>query len=211
MRKDKVKTDYTSVKDSELAILAGKIAGFMEGNSHFSADIKPSAAELLAAAEDYRIKHEVAINGGSSHEKELKKEAKLTLQGMLTHLAHMVNIEAKGNTVALSSTGLMFNKQPTAQQEPGITERIILRDGRLTGQMRVDFDRIYNAYEYEIAVGEMDSASDRIIWNELYLTSSSSNTIIAPLTPGTRYYVRVRGRNKIGTGDWSDPVSMIVR
>ncbi|WP_164111714.1 MULTISPECIES: fibronectin type III domain-containing protein [Sphingobacterium] len=211
MRRDKVRTDYTNVKDSELAILAGKIAGFMEGNTNFSADIKPTAAELLAAAEDYRIKHEVAINGGSSHEKELKKAAKLKLRGMLTHLAHMVNIEAQGNTVALSSTGLMFNKQPTALQEPGITDRIILRDGRLTGQMRVDFDKIYNAYEYEVQVGEMDSISEKIVWDKTHLTPSSSNTIIAPLTPGTRYYVRVRGRNKIGTGDWSDPVSMIVR
>ncbi|ERJ57703.1 fibronectin type III domain-containing protein [Sphingobacterium paucimobilis] len=211
MRRDKVKTDYTGVKDSELAILAGKIAGFMEGNTNFSTDIKPSAAELLAAAEDYRIKHEIAINGGSSHEKELKKEAKSKLLNMLTHLAHMVNIEAQGNTVALSSTGLVFNKQPTAQQEPGITDRIILKDGRLTGQMRVDFDRIYNAYEYEIQVGEMDSSSERIIWGEMHLTASSMNTIIAPLVPGTRYYVRVRGRNKIGTGDWSDPVSMMVR
>lgn len=211
MRKEKVKTDYTGVKDSELAILAGKVAGFMEGNTLFSADIKPSAAELLAAAEDYRVKHEVAINGGSSHEKELKKEAKLKLQGMLTHLAHMVNIESKGNTVALSSTGLIFNKQPSALQEPGVTDRIILKDGRLTGQMRVDFDKIPNAYEYEIEVGEMDSASERIIWGETHLTPSSNNTIIAPLTAGTRYYVRVRGRNKVGTGDWSDPVSMIVR
>lgn len=211
MRKDKVKTDYTNVKDSELAILAGKIAGFMEGNTNFSTDIKPSAAELLAAAEDYRVKHEVAINGGSSHEKELKKESKLKLQGMLTHLAHMVNIEAKGNTVALSSTGLIFNKQHTAQQIPGITDRITLKDGHLTGQMRVDFDRIHHAYEYEVQIGEMDSTSERIIWGEMHLTPSSSNTVIAPLTPGTRYYVRVRGRNKIGTGDWSDPVSMIVR
>ncbi len=211
MRRDKVKTDYKGVKDSELAILAGKIAGFMEGNALFSTDIKPSAAELLAAAEDYRIKHEVAINGGSTHEKELKKAAKLKLQGMLTHLAHMVNIEAQGNTVALSSTGLIFNKQHTAQQEPGTTDRIILKDGRLAGQMRIDFDRIYNAYEYEIQVGEMDSATERIIWGVTHLTPSSYNTIIAPLTPGTRYYVRVRGRNKIGTGDWSDPVSMIVR
>ncbi|MDR2283063.1 MAG: fibronectin type III domain-containing protein [Sphingobacterium sp.] len=211
MRRDKVRTDYTGVKDSELAILAGKIAGFMEGNTLFSADIKPSAAELLAAAEDYRLKHEVAINGGSTHEKELKKAAKLKLQGMLTQLAHMVNIEAQGNTVALSSTGLIFNKQHTAQQEPGTTDRIILKDGRLAGQMRIDFDRIYNAYEYEIQVGEMDSATERIIWGDTHLTPSSYNTIIAPLTPGTRYHVRVRGRNKIGTGDWSDPVSMIVR
>ncbi|MFD2554213.1 fibronectin type III domain-containing protein [Sphingobacterium tabacisoli] len=211
MRRDKVKTDYTGVKDSELAILAGKIAGFMEGNTLFSTDIKPTAAELLAAAEDYRIKHEVAINGGSTHEKELKKAAKSKLQGMLTHLAHMVNIEAQGNTVALSSTGLIFNKQHTAQQEPGTTDRIILRDGRLVGQMRVDFDRIHNAYEYEIQVGEMDSTSERIIWGDTHLTPSSNNTVIAPLTPATRYYVRVRGRNKIGTGDWSDPVSMIVR
>lgn len=211
MRREKVKTDYTGVKESDLAILAGKIAGFMEGNTNFSADIKPSSADLLAAAEDYRIKHEVAINGGSSQEKELRKEAKIKLQQMLTQLAHNVNGEARGNMVALSSTGLMFNKQPSPQQVPITTDRIVLGDGRLSGQLRVDFDKIPAAYEYEIQVGEMDAATERIEWDKMHLTSSSTNTIIAPLTPGIRYYIRVRGRNKIGTGDWSDSVSRMVR
>lgn len=211
MRKDKVRTDYTGVHDSELAILAGKIAASMEGNTNFSADIKPTPAELQAAAEDYRIKHEVAINGGSSYDKQLKKEAKIKLQQMLTYLAHMVNIEAKGNTVALSSTGMMFNKQPSPQQVPGLTERIILTDGHLSGQLRIDFDKIPGAYEYEIQIGEIDSSSDIILWGNIKLTSTCSNSVIDSLTPGTRYYIRVRGRNKIGTGDWSDYVSRMVR
>lgn len=211
MRKDKVKTDYSGVKDSELAILAGKIAGFMDGNTNFSADIKPTSAELLAAAEDYRVKHEIAINGGSSHDKELKKAAKVKLREMLTHLAHMVNVEAKGDTVALSSTGMMFNKQPTPLVEPGITDRIVLKDGRLTGQLRVDFDKIPDAYEYEVQIGEMDTVTEKVTWGDVHLTPSSTNTIIAPLTPGIWYHIRVRGRNKIGTGDWSDTVSRMVR
>lgn len=211
MRRDKVKTNYTRIKESELAILAGKIAICMDNNLNFNADIKPSSVDLLAAAEDYRIKHEIAVNGGSSYERELKNEAKIKLQQMLTHLAHTVNVAAQGNTVALSSTGLIFNKQPSPLQKPGITKRIVLKDGRHEGQLRVDFDRIVEAYEYEVQIGKMDLESEHIIWEEVHLTSTSLNNIISLLIPGVRYYVRVRGRNKAGMGDWSDTCVRMVR
>lgn len=211
MRRVKVRTDYSGIGESDLAILAGKIAVFMDGNPHFSTDIVPLATDLAVAAEDYRLKHEVAVNGGSSLEKELKKAAKTKLLNMLSHLANVVNYEARGNMLALSSTGLHFHKSPAAEQIPGTTGRIILRDGRLSGQLRVDFEKIPYAYEYELQIGEMEVDSDRILWGESYMTSSSINTTIAPLIPGRQYYIRVRGRNKTGTGDWSDSVTRMVR
>lgn len=211
MRRDKVITNYTRVKESELAILAGKVAAQMEGNTLFSNDLKPTAAELLAAAEDYRIKHEVAINGGSKHEKELKKESRTKLLGMLSDLAHAVNMEAKGNPVALSSTGLILHKQHVPASLPGTTLRIMLRDGLVSGQMRTDFDKIPETYEYEIQIGTMDPVQQQIDWSVTKITTSSSGNTIESLTPGILYYVRVRGKNRLGYGNWSDAVSLIAR
>lgn len=199
------------MKDSDLAILAGKVAVAMEGNTYFSPDIQPSAAAILAAVTDYRAKHEVAINGGSKYERDLKKESKQALLYLLTHLAHSVNVEANGNVVALSSTGLLFNKQHTGLVEPGTTLRVLVRDGRISGQMRVDFDKIPDVFEYEIQVGQVMEGETEIRWGTVYTTTSSSGTVIAPLTPGVRYYVRVRGRNRIGAGNWSDVASLLVR
>ncbi|MBL1410357.1 fibronectin type III domain-containing protein [Sphingobacterium faecale] len=211
MRRDKVITNYAKIKESELAILAGKVAAQMEGNANFSNDLKPTAAELLAAAEDYRIKHEVAINGGSKHEKQLKKESKTKLLDMLSDMAHAINIEAKGNAVALSSTGLILQKQHVPVSLPGTTLRVVLRDGPVSGMMRTDFDKIPETYEYEIQIGTMDTVRQEIDWGKTLITTTSSQNYMDNLTPGTLYYVRVRGKNRLGYGNWSDAVSLIAR
>lgn len=114
----------------------------MDANPHFSSTIKPSAEEVFDAAEDYRIKHEIAINGGSTLDKKLKNDSKTKLLATLTHLAHSVNIEARGDVVALSSTGLILAKQPSPLLAPGVSTRLQLRDGRVSGQLLFDFDKI---------------------------------------------------------------------
>ncbi|MCC2598761.1 fibronectin type III domain-containing protein, partial [Sphingobacterium sp. FBM7-1] len=48
-------------------------------------------------------------------------------------------------------------------------------------------------------------------WGEVYITTSSKNHTIAPLTPFLRYGVRVRAINGYGRSDWSEMVSHVVR
>jgi len=68
------------------------------------------------------------------------------------------------------------------------------------------------AWEYEYAVASERDEQGEIKWpEELMRTSNSRGNIIAPVTMGTLYYVRVRARNRRGAGDWSEAVTLMAR
>ena len=209
MRKEKVISNYYRLSDNELATLAGKALGALEDNENFT-DLNPSLLELKAVTEDYRTKHEIASRGGSVLEVSLKNESRDALLASLRILAHHVNAIANGSLAVLNSTGLILAKQPSQVIVPGVTDRIMLRDAPLKGQVRLDFTPVKDAWEYEIAVGEM-GLEGIIDWSQTYPSTSSRAIVLSPFESGSRIYVRIRARNGRGFGDWSEHASTIVR
>lgn len=210
MRKERVISNYKKLSDDELAALAGKIVGALTGNANFTDPI-PSLAELTAWVNDYRTKHEIAIRGGSVLDSRLKNESRTTLLYQLKQLAHYINTQSGGNLAVLSSSAMILAKQPENTKTPSVITRVVLKDGELSGQMRVDLAAQKFVWEYEIQLGEWPEGTADIVWGSSYFSTSSRGTIIDALSPAKRYYVRARARNSKGTGDWTEPVSMIVR
>ena len=210
MRKERVISNYKDLSDDELAALAGKILGALTDNANFPDPI-PAIADLTIAVNDYRSKHEIAIRGGSVLDIRIKNESRKQLLYELGQLAHYVNTVSAGNLALLTSSAMILAKQPSGKQVPYTIERVILKDGNLSGQMRVDFTAQKAVWEYEIQIGEWPSGATEIEWGNSFFTTTSRGNIIAPLVPATKYYVRVRARNGKGTSDWTEPVSMIVR
>src|SRR5690606_23877104 len=110
----------------------------------------------------------------------------------LKKLAHYVNGVAAGRTSMLLSTGLVLVSSRQKLQVPGIPERLRLRDGALMGQMRLDFDPVRGAWEYEIDLGETELNHTDIQWLRSYGTSSTRGNILTDLISGLVYHVRVR-------------------
>ncbi|WP_437917996.1 fibronectin type III domain-containing protein [Sphingobacterium sp. LRF_L2] len=210
MRKEKVVTNYGKLNHDELAVLAGKIVTAMTDNANFTTP-NPTVAELTALTEDYRLKQETSIRGGSVLDKRLKRESRDNLLNGLTVLAHYVNTTANGNLAALTSSALILAKQPGSKNEPIVVARIMLKDGPLSGQMRVDFTSQKDIWDYEYELGQVLDDSGIVTWEDSFLTTSSRGNIVSSLVPARRYHVRVRARNSKGTGDWSESASMIVR
>lgn len=210
MKIDKVITSYRELSDDGLAVLAGKIVGAMTDNAYFP-DPSPSLSELTLLLEDYRQKHEIAVNGGSLLDKRLKRESRKALLKSLRLLAYHVNIVADGNLPALTSSGMILAKQPGRTYEPDIVRGLLLKDGNLSGQINVSFVAQKDVWDYEIQVGVIPDGETSVVWGESYTTSNSRGNILAPMTPGTNYYIRVRARNRQGIGDWSEPASLIAR
>lgn len=210
MRTEKVISNYKDLSDDELAALAGKILGALTGNANFPDPI-PALTDLTTVVNDYRSKHEIAIRGGSVLDIRIKNESKKHLLYQLSQLAHYVNTESAGNLAVLTSSAMILAKQPTGKQVPYTIERVILKDGSLSGQMRVDFTPQKSIWEYEIQIGEWPDNVMDILWGQSYFTTTSRGNIVVPLIPGTKYYVRVRARNAKGSSDWTEAVSMIVR
>lgn len=209
MRKERVISSYYKLTDSDLAILAGKVVGALDSNAHFL-NLTPSFTVLKSLSDDYRAKHQVASQGGSVLEVSLKNESRKALINALRILAHYVNGVADGNLVMLYSTGLILARQPSKIEIPEISERVMLRDSHLKGQVRLDFTPVKNAWEYDIAVGNLDE-NNIVKWEREYQSTSSQGVVIAPLVSGSEVFVRVRARNGKGTGDWSESTSLIVK
>ncbi len=209
MRKERVISSYYKLTDSHLAILAGKVVGALDNNASFL-NLTPSFTVLKSLIDDYRAKHYVSSRGGSVLEVSLKKESRKAVLDALRTLAHHVNSVADGDLVMLISSGLILAKQPTRIEIPEISERLILRDSHLKGQVRLDFTHVKNAWQYDIALGGIDE-NGTINWRKEYQSTSSQGIVLAALVSGSEVFVRVRARNGKGTGDWSESTSLIVK
>ena len=210
MRPSKVKTFYGKLDDNELSTLAGKVVGAMEANAYFP-EPTIALADFEAQVEDHREKTEKAANGGSTFDKRLRDESRLLLIKSLRTLAHYVNVQADGNLPALTSSGMLLEKQPSENGTPFLVENLQTKDGNISGQIRADFTPQKKVDGYELQLGLQDPASKELVWNDPVYTPKSKGNILAPVIPGQRYYVRVRARNNKGLGDWSEPVSIIAR
>lgn len=211
MRISKVISSYKHLSDDQLVVLSGKIARAMIDNPYFE-EPNPTLEELTSLAEDYREKQQVSVNGGSSLDNRLKNSSRKQLLKGLRTLAYYVNTVADGDLPALTSTGMILEKTQSSIGTPAIIENVTLKDGNLSGQVRVDFDAQKIAREYEIQLGQWDPDTNAVKWREnLYTTTKPKGNILAPVTPAERYFVRVRGRNGKGSGDWTESVSIIAR
>ncbi|SEM04647.1 hypothetical protein SAMN05216436_101252 [bacterium A37T11] len=210
MRINKVKSNYDRLNDHELSTRADGVVLGLTGNTFFP-DAVPTAADFKVLADDFKDKLAIASPRGSSLEISMKDEARIVLLKAMRRLANCVNDVADGNAPMLFSSGFDMGAQPKDLPSPGKVTGVKVTDGRQSGQMRLDFDSLKEAYQYEYQISyQLDENGDPI-WGESFFTGSSRANTIAPVIPDERYYVRVRARNTKGIGDWSDIVSLRAR
>ncbi|SKC10869.1 Fibronectin type III domain-containing protein [Sphingobacterium nematocida] len=212
MRKEKVISNYKTLSDYELSTLAGRVLKAMQEATTQASfpNPNPDVTDLETIVNDYITKHEIASRRGSALEISLKNESRDALLFALKNLAHHVNEVADGQLSMLLSTGLVLASKPSSSEAPLVTTRIQLRDGRVSGQMRLDFTALKRVWEYEVEVGRED-ATNTVEWYRTFNTTSSRSNVLSDMVPGIKYYVRLRARNSKGYGDWSEAVSLIAR
>lgn len=205
--------NYGVLSDYELSTLAGRVKNAMQDVDTAASfpDADPDAAALSLLVEDFIARHEVASRGGSTLEVSQKNESREVLLHGLRKLASYANGIALGRTSLLLSTGLTLVSSQRPSQLPGVTARVQLRDGRISGQMRLDFQSVKGAWEYEVEVGSSLVDEGEISWDHTQHTTSSRANVLTGIVPGLRYHVRVRARNGRGLGDWSEPAILIGR
>lgn len=210
MRKERVLLSYSHLTDYELSTLAGRVLAAVTDNGNFP-DPTPPLAELEPLVNTYRSRHEIASRRGSALEISEKNDSRRLLLEGLKQLAFYANTIADGSQPVLVSSGLILASQPTETFVPDIPRLLRLRDGRVSGQMRLDFQPVKDAWEYLYAVSDTVDEQGNIVWPEPALTTRSKLNFIDPVEPGKTYYARVRARNSKGMGDWSETVSLIAR
>lgn len=210
MRKERLLLSYTHLTDYELSTLAGRVLAAMTDNDNFP-DPTPSLAELEPLVNTYRTRHEIASRRGSALEISQKNESRQQLLEAFKQLAFYINTVSDGSQPMLVSSGLILASQPREVYVPDIPRLLRLRDGRVSGQMRLDFEPVKDALEYLYTVSDTVDGQGNVVWPDPVLTTRSKRNFIDPVEPGTTYFARVRARNSKGMGDWSETVSLIAR
>lgn len=213
MRKEKVKINYSNLRDRELATLGGRVVRAMldPQTAFFYSDLRPQVIALSASVKDYIQKHQIASRGGSTLEVSLKNESRTKVLNALRTLASYVNEKARGQLPWLLATGLQLTNPYGRKETPPAASGLMLRDGELSGQVKVYFNRIKSAWMYEIEWAEIRKTQTIIQWEGKQQTTRSKGNLLSPFTPGTRYCFRVRALNGKGVGEWSDTVCFIAR
>lgn len=210
MKKDKVYQSYDKWDHYSLATLAGRTLGLMTDNPNFP-DPRPDLESYGAAVNDFIAKHEIASNGGSFVERTARDNSRVLLEKLIRQLAFYVNTVADGDPHILAGSGFEIIPESRSAGYPGQVVGVWVRDGRKSGELRFGFAVIRSAKEYEYQLAGQLGEIGEPLWGESWRTSTSRMNYIDNLVPGQRYYIHVRARNAKGIGDWSEPVSFIVR
>jgi len=210
MRKKKVVLDYTGVNDDEFNTLIGKVIDCLTGHAVLTT-LPVSLADLKTQADDFATKWQRASRGGSVLESAEKNDAKRILAASLKDIAFYVNKVADGSRSILLSSGLILEADPKSVGTPEVMIEASLVDGRQRNQLGIKFKPLRSAIMYEYQVTNAADADGEPLWGDSFETSTSYGNVFSPVSPGQIYYMRIRGRNKKGAGDWSTVSSLLAR
>ncbi|MFD2966747.1 fibronectin type III domain-containing protein [Sphingobacterium bambusae] len=204
--KSKVLVNFARMKDDELMVAATTIISAMTDNVHFETP-SPSLESVQVLVDDYAAKLNAARRRGAPSDTALKNEVRQPLEEALQKLGYYVNATAQGHLSTLLSSGFRSSSGISSLEVPLKIEAVKVRDGRQSGQVRLDFAPQRAARMYECVYRKQHEEA----WSAHISTTSSRLNIIAPLSVGQYYEIRVRGINTHGQGDWSDIVTIMVR
>lgn len=199
---------FSKMKDDELLVVANTIMGAMTNNSNFT-DPTPDLTSLQSVIDGFSTSLVVARKRGSPEDTAVKNEARIPLVESLQQLAYYVNGTARGQLSMVLSSGFPTNAPAVMHQVPLMVEGVKLKDGRQSGQARLDFDSQPKVLLYEYTYRKVTVPEEE--WSDRLTTTSSRINIIAPLEVGANYEVRVRAVNSKGAGDWSQIARLMVR
>ena len=190
---------YTRLKDTSFNIFGRSVVLAMANNPAFPNPLVPLAT-LSAFQLDYAQKLAARGTGGTVST-AAKKKARQALTDALRRQGNYVQ-GAAPDLESLLSSGYSPASQNSSQTELA-APRILKTLNHGTGQLLLRLTPIANArnYQAQIQVGDGD-------WQEAGICSQARRMVLANLTPGTVYNVRVRALGgSTGYSQWSNVTS----
>ncbi|WP_257670842.1 fibronectin type III domain-containing protein [Parapedobacter tibetensis] len=209
MRRPKLKTNYGYLSDADLARLATRTADALRTSTGFP-DLHPTFAEYEAVALDYIAKQGITAKGGSIQQNQEKDEAREALIVMMRRVTSYINNFTDISSIQLGS-GFYAVEPPSALLAAETVDWIKFRDGRLPGEVILDWAAVKAAAEYEYTIADGLDADGQPIWGEIRRIRRSKGNIITGLENRLEYYARVRSRNIKGESAWSPIATVFTR
>jgi len=190
---------YTRLKDTSFSIFGSSIVVGMTNNPAFTNPLVPLAT-LSALQTDYAQKLMANLTGGTVAT-AAKKQARAALTDGLRRQGIYVQGVADEMTTLLSSgySAVSQNRAQTPLVKPWV--RKILNDG--TGKLLLRVTPIANARNYQVQIQAGGGE-----WQETGIFPQARRMVVANLTPGTVYNIRVRALGgSTGYSEWSNVTS----
>lgn len=202
--------------DNNLLVEADVILTSMRDHPKFPHPV-PSLAEVESAYNEY-VAYLARANWTRGRiDRALKRESKAKLAQLLGELATHVNYVAKGELSVLYASGFPVFTGRRKGKSPEVLSGCRLSDGRVSDELRFDFNSLGRdmTYEYTYAIWtsneEIQPESPELQWEESLFTTRSRNNLIKGVPSRSTVFAKVRGINRHGVGDWSTIVSLRVR
>jgi hypothetical protein len=189
---------------NNLANATDNVVEGLTGNAAFDdPPVEPADLAALNAAMRTAI---TAADAGGRMQQVAKLNAIKAVRGALRKLASYVEIAADNDLEILLSSGFVEVRTNLAQSP--LVQPVILKILNLaTTQLLIRLQRVYNAKSFQVQTS-LASAGP---WVEQGISTQARRIVISDLTPGTVYFVRVRGvGGSTKYSEWSVPVSLMV-
>jgi hypothetical protein len=181
---------------------ARHIVQSMTGNSWFPSP-RPTLRTVLLAIEALAAA-EAATHGGGEEQTSIRDRKHVELKSLLEQLLAYVQSIADANAehaLSIIEGAGMYVKKSRAAGRLGLR----VKDGRVSGEVDAITDQAGDRASYEWAI----SVDECVTWVPRAVTTKARTTFTA-LPLGARVWVRYCAIVKSVTGDWCEPVSIIV-
>lgn len=182
----KVITSFYDLRDADLIPLAEQVVTRMTNNPSFT-DPVVALADVSTAGDEFSKAFQKA-QYGTPTDTLFKNEKRAQLEGLLNQLATYVNMKAKNNPVALSSTGFELAKERIALGPLPQPENLRLIP--LSRGIKISVKALKGAASYSIEYTETP-VTDQSVWK--FAVSKTASTLIDGLTSGREYAFKVCG------------------
>ena len=210
---DKLKINYNDLNpDATLALLRShKVA--MTSNLNYPTPV-PDDTALTATITLVAAKQAAFATADAAWETAHTEllDAVDAGHSMLGQRATNCNSVTPGDKAKLTTSGLpLISTSHTPTGATPRVENLKLTGGDIVGTVDGSWNSLLNrasSYQVQSALNVGNDPNTATWVNQDPVTKSS--TTIGPFTSGTRIWVRVRAVGTNGTGDWSDPATIIV-
>ena len=203
----KVKIGFSGLSVPEQIERGRLIIGKMTGNANYTTP-SPTLVVVGGAADAL----ETAYNASRGHDKELvalMKLRRIDLLFVIGQLAAYVQLTSDGDEEKILSSGFSVRSARVIHPDiAGPVFNVQLTDGSNSGKIKVTWDEASDAVIYILE----GSTSIDFPGNDNVLgCTTRTQKEIGGLTPGTRYWIKVRALGKEEGGPESEAISILVR
>jgi hypothetical protein len=144
-----------------------------------------------------------------------KKQAAHLLEQQISLVADTIENKAIGFHTAtpekLADYDIKLRKAPEPKPIPGVIHAIDIKDDYdgMGFILSTQVDPVADKYEWEKGAAANPLDLNTLPVMKLFKVTSKTTFVDDEVTPGVRYFYRVRGSNASGSGIWSGPVSRV--